>query len=193
MLLRDACTPDVVCCGPQTRVTEAAHLMRQRHVGDLVVVDDPDGDRIPLGVVTDRDIVVEVLGNDLDPGRTKLTDIMRTPVVIAAETEDTMQVIERMRMHGVRRIPVVGDGGKLVGVVTLDDLLKQFAADTAGADTGDDDLEHDLILSCFVGKPIAVPAGEFHDRRGTAQKLDPLAKRSAAAKRSSRSAGQRCT
>jgi len=131
MLLRDACTPDVVCCGPQTRMTEAAHLMRQRHVGDLVVVDDPDGDRIPLGVVTDRDIVVEVLGNDLDPARTKLTDIMRTPVVIAAETEDTMQVIERMRMHGVRRIPVVGDGGKLVGVVTLDDLLKQFAADTA--------------------------------------------------------------
>jgi len=130
MLLRDACTPDVVCCGPDTRAIEAAHLMRHKHVGDLIVVDDPAGGRIPLGVVTDRDLVVEVLGKDLDPATTRLADIMRTPVVIAAETEDTAVAIERMQTHGVRRIPVVGAGGRLVGVITLDDLLKQFAADT---------------------------------------------------------------
>lgn len=130
MLLRDACTPDVVCCGPDTRAIEAAHLMRHEHVGDLIVVDDPAGGRIPLGVVTDRDLVVEVLGKGLDPTATRLADIMRTPVVIAAETEDTAVAIERMQTHGVRRIPVVGAGGRLVGVITLDDLLKQFAADT---------------------------------------------------------------
>jgi CBS domain-containing protein len=130
MLLKEACTPDVVCCGPDTRANEAAHLMRQKHVGDLIVVDDPAGERIPLGVVTDRDLVVEVLGKGLDPTTTRLVDIMRKPVVLATENEDTAQAIERMQTHGVRRIPVVGEGGGLVGVITLDDLLKQFAADT---------------------------------------------------------------
>lgn len=129
MLLREMCMPDVVYCGPDTRVAEAAQLMRGKHVGDLVVVEDPTGERIPIGVVTDRDLVVEVLAKELDPATTKLVDIMRTPVVVAAETEDTAQAIERMRTHGVRRIPVVGEGGALVGIVTLDDLLKQFAAD----------------------------------------------------------------
>jgi len=129
MLLKDVCTVDVVCCGPDTRITDAAHLMRQKHVGDLIVVDEPDGDRVPVGVVTDRDIVVEVLGKDLDPAATRLADIMRTPVVIASENEDTAVAVERMRVHGVRRIPVVGRGGALVGVITLDDLLKLFAAD----------------------------------------------------------------
>jgi len=129
MLLKDVCTVDVVCCGPDTKVTEAAHLMRQKHVGDLIVVDEPDGDRVPVGVVTDRDIVVEVLGKDLDPAATRVADIIRTPVVIASEHEDAAVAVERMRVHGVRRIPVVGRGGALVGVITLDDLLKLFAAD----------------------------------------------------------------
>ena len=132
MLLRDVCMPDVVYCGPATTITEAARLMRRKHVGDIVVVEDPEGDRIPVGVVTDRDIVVEVLANELDPATNTVTDIMRTPVVIADDGEDTAQAIERMRTHGVRRIPVVGTGGALVGIVTLDDLLKVFAAD-AGA------------------------------------------------------------
>jgi CBS domain-containing protein len=131
MLLRDVCMPDVVFCSADTRVTEAAHLMRHRHVGDLVIVEDPAGDRIPLGVVTDRDIVVEVLANNLDPATTTVADIMRTPVVIAADNEDTEQAMERMRAHGVRRLPVVGAGGALVGIVTLDDLLKVLAADAA--------------------------------------------------------------
>jgi CBS domain-containing protein len=129
MLLKDVCMPDVVYCGPATTITEAARLMRHKHVGDIVVVEDPAGDRIPLGVVTDRDIVVEVLANELDAATTTVNDIMRTPVVIADDGEDTAQAIERMRMHGVRRIPVVGTGGALVGIVTLDDLLKVFAAD----------------------------------------------------------------
>ncbi len=129
MLLKEMCMPDVVYCGPDTRVAEAAQLMRRKHVGDLVVVEDPTGERIPIGVVTDRDLVVEVLAKNLDPATTKLVDIMRTPVVVAAETEDTAQAIERMRTHGVRRIPIVGEGGALAGIVTLDDLLKQFAVD----------------------------------------------------------------
>jgi CBS domain-containing protein len=128
MLLKDACTPDVVCCSGATSALEAARIMRHKHVGDLVVVDDPDDGRIPLGIVTDRDIVVEVLGQGLDPSAINLASLMHTPVVIAHESEDTSSLVERMRAHGVRRVPVVNQNGALVGIVTLDDLLKILVA-----------------------------------------------------------------
>jgi CBS domain-containing protein len=131
MLLKDMCTPNVVCCGAQTTVLEAARLMRQKHVGDVVVVDDPHEDGVPLGIVTDRDLVLEVLGNGLDPAKTPLGSLMRTPVIIAHESEDTSQVIERMRTHGVRRLPVVGHEGETVGIVTLDDLMRLLVADAS--------------------------------------------------------------
>ncbi len=129
MLLKEVCTTDVVCCGVQTTALEAARLMRQRHVGDVVVVDDPQEQRVPLGVVTDRDLAIEVLGAALDPATTALSSIMRTPVVIAHESEDTATVLERMRAHGVRRVPVVGSGGSTVGIITLDDLLRLLVAE----------------------------------------------------------------
>lgn len=131
MLLKQIFTPGVVCCGAQTSVLEAARLMRQKHVGDVVVVDDPHGEGTPLGIVTDRDLVLEVLGDGLDPAATTLGSLMRTPVVIAHESEDTSQVIERMRTHGVRRVPVVGHQGRTVGIVTLDDLLRLLVADAS--------------------------------------------------------------
>jgi CBS domain-containing protein len=129
MLLKEACTTNVVCCGPQTTVLHAASLMRHRHVGDVVVVDNPEDEGIPLGIVTDRDIVVEVLGNGLDPAKTTVGSLMRTPVVIAQESEDTTQVMERMHAHGVRRLPVVANEGEVVGIITLNDLLRLFIAD----------------------------------------------------------------
>jgi len=132
MILKEACTPNVICCGTETTALEAAQLMRHHHVGDLVVVGDPREKTAPVGVVTDRDIVVEVLGNGLDPATTTVAGLMGRPVVIAHETEDTVEVIERMRAHGVRRIPVVAHGGEVVGIITLDDLLQLFVAD-AGA------------------------------------------------------------
>ena len=106
--------------------------MRHRHVGDLVVVDDPENEGIPLGIVTDRDIVVEVLGNGLDPAKITVGSLMRTPVVTARESEDTTQVIERMHAHGVRRLPVVAHEGEVVGIVTLNDLLRLLVADANG-------------------------------------------------------------
>jgi CBS domain-containing protein len=120
---------DVQCCSPRTTIQEAAHLMRRKHTGDLVVVDDDERKPTPLGIITDRDIVVEVLGKGLDPAITTVGSIIRTPVVVAEGTEDSTQVLERMRSHGVRRIPVVGAGGKLIGIVTVDDMLKRLAAD----------------------------------------------------------------
>ncbi|MGA7540550.1 MAG: CBS domain-containing protein [Steroidobacteraceae bacterium] len=129
MLLKDLCTPDVVACVPDASALHAARLMRQHHVGDVVVVENTDTDPTPIGVVTDRDIVIEVLGKELDPARVTLRQIMRTPAVIASTSEGIAQAIERMKTHGVRRIPVVDETSKLVGILCLDDLLKRLAAD----------------------------------------------------------------
>lgn len=129
MLLRDLSTPDVVSCTPDRSALHAARLMRQHHVGDVVVVEDGGADQSPIGVVTDRDIVIEVLGKELDPASVTLRQIMRTPVVIASMFEDVAQAIERMKFHGIRRIPVVDEKSKLVGILCLDDLLKRLAAE----------------------------------------------------------------
>lgn len=124
MLMKEICMGNVVVCGPETSALQAATLMRHRHVGDVVVVDNPKEEGVPLGVVTDRDLVIEVLGNGLDPAKTTVASLMRTPVVIARESEDTESVIARMRTHGVRRVPVVAGEGEIVGIVTLNDILK---------------------------------------------------------------------
>ena len=132
MLLKEICTPDVVHCSPQTTALGLARLMRERHVGDVVVVEDPQSDQTPIGLVTDRDLVVEVLGRERDPARVRAREIMRKPVVIARTSEDTAQAVERMKAHGVRRIPVMDEHRRLAGIVCLDDLLRQLAAE-AGA------------------------------------------------------------
>ena len=132
MLLKDLCTPDVVTCAADNSALHAARLMRQQHVGDVIVVDGEGSDESPLGVVTDRDIVVEVLGKDLDPARVTLRELMKRPAVIASSSEDVTQAVERMKAHGVRRIPVVDGHSRLAGILCLDDLLKRLAADAAG-------------------------------------------------------------
>ncbi len=135
MLLKEICVLDVASCGRDAGILEAARLMRQHHTGDLIVVDDPDGDRVPVGIVTDRDIVVEVLANGLDLTETRVAQIMSAKLVIAAAAEDTSDAMDRMRLHGVRRLPVVDHDGSLMGIVTLDDMLTLHAAQaTALAD-----------------------------------------------------------
>lgn len=124
MKLKNVCTLDVACCTGTATISEAARLMRQHHTGDLVVIDETDGDRIPIGIITDRDIVVEVLGKGLDPVKTAVAGVMSTQLVVADSGEDVSEAVERMRVHGIRRIPVTGDNGTLMGIFTLDDLLK---------------------------------------------------------------------
>jgi CBS domain-containing protein len=106
--------------------------MRKRHTGDLVVVDDGDDKAAPVGIITDRDIVLEVLGKGLDPAVTLVSTLIRSPVVIANDRDDTSHALELMRVHGVRRLPVVNHEGTLVGIITADDLLRNLAND-AGA------------------------------------------------------------
>ncbi len=132
MQIKDVYTPDVVCCSRGTDARAAAGLMRQHHVGALVVVNDIENDRSPVGLLTDRDLVVEVLAEGLDPQATGVDALTRKPVVIAQESEEIEVVLERMRTHGIRRMPVVDHLGLVMGIVTLDDLLEKVA-DAANA------------------------------------------------------------
>jgi CBS domain-containing protein len=104
------CTVDTVCCARDESVQGAALLMRKHHVGDLVVVDDVDGDAIPSGIVTDRDIVVSVVALGLDPTGLQVGDIMSDDLLMAASTTTSTVTIERMRLRGIRRVPVVNRG-----------------------------------------------------------------------------------
>jgi CBS domain-containing protein len=145
MKMKDICTTEVVSCVRTLSAGDAARMMRQKHVGDLVVVDDPDGTRIPAGIVTDRDLVIEVMGKGVDPAAVTVAELMRTPVVVAEESEDLSQVIQRMHAHGVRRIPVVDHRGSIAGIVTLDDALRHLVGE-ANALLGILAKEHDREL-----------------------------------------------
>ena len=126
MSLADLCTRSPVTIAADASLVEAAQEMRARHVGFLVVTAD-GGDGRPLGVLTDRDIVVEVVSEGVDPTSVTVADAMtREPLLVAFDTSPE-QVLAQMRAFGVRRAPVVDGLGQLVGVVALDDLLDWLA------------------------------------------------------------------
>lgn len=123
----EACTRSVTIAFGTTPLNGAARLMRENHVGSLVVVDETGGKRIVVGMLTDRDIVTSVLASDLDCSTLMVEDVMSTDVVTVREDDSLIDVMQIMRRKGVRRVPVVGAEGELLGLVTLDDLLEILA------------------------------------------------------------------
>ena len=107
-------------------------MMRDDNIGNVVVVDDCDGQKVPIGVVTDRDIVVQLVAKEIDLGDIMVTDLMARELFVALEEEDIHDAIQRMRYRGARRLPVVDREGALVGVVALDDLLEYITDELAG-------------------------------------------------------------
>lgn len=119
----EVCTRNVTIAFKNTPVNGAARLMRENHVGCLVIVDEVDGKRIVVGLLTDRDIVTGVVAAGLNPETLHVEDVMATDLVTAREEDSLIDLMRTMRRKGVRRIPVVAGQGELVGVVTLDDVL----------------------------------------------------------------------
>jgi CBS domain-containing protein len=119
----DVCTRVVAVAFRGVRLAEAARQMRDEHVGCLVVVEDTDAGRVVVGMLTDRDIVISVLARDWDARFMSVGEAMVTDVVTAREDDSVLDVLHLMGRHGVRRIPVIGAHGVLIGIVALDDLL----------------------------------------------------------------------
>jgi CBS domain-containing protein len=123
MRIGEMCTTQTIVCTRDESVQGAALLMRTHHVGDVVVIDQPNGERIPAGILTDRDIVVSVIALGLDPASLLVGDIMSEDLLTCSEKDDVYETIERMRMRGIRRVPVINAHGGLTGIVSADDLL----------------------------------------------------------------------
>jgi CBS domain-containing protein len=128
MAIGELCNREVIVARPETSVAEAARLMREYHVGSLVIVHPVEGGgSVPVGIATDRDLVVEVLAQGVDPHEVALKDIVTRELLTVGENEDVWDVLSTMRRHGVRRIPVVAQDRTLVGIFSADDALELVA------------------------------------------------------------------
>jgi CBS domain-containing protein len=129
MTVGDICTRNVVVAPQGELVTDAAKRMRTAHVGNLVVVDTRNGRHVPIGIVTDRDIVISVVAGD--PAHMHallLSDVMSTDLITAREHDAVEDGLRKMQEHGVRRLPIVDGVGALVGILTLDDVLRYLTS-----------------------------------------------------------------
>jgi CBS domain-containing protein len=131
MSIREFCRRNVICATTDTTVNEAASLMRRHHIGDVIITEQRGNKQIPVGIVTDRDIVIEVVAAGIDPRTLKLSDLKISALVTVNEGASYAETVARMSIDGVRRMPVVAGDGTLVGIITLDDMLWQLAAPLA--------------------------------------------------------------
>jgi len=127
MNIGEICSRVVVLARRDTPLSEVAKLMREHHVGSVVVVEESERGRLPLGIVTDRDIVIEVIAMDLECRTVTAGDIMAGDLVTVQEDEDILDVLRLMRRRGVRRVPVLTASGTLAGLVALDDVMEVLA------------------------------------------------------------------
>lgn len=125
----DVCSRDVAVAWRATTLVEAARVMRERHVGCLVVVDETAAGRMVAGMLTDRDIVTAVVARDLAPGTLRVGDVMTDSVATIDETQSLHEAIARMKRRRVRRLPVTDGRGALVGLVSHDDLVARLAGE----------------------------------------------------------------
>ena len=129
MIIGELCNRDVVIIEPNESIDTAAQLMRRHHTGDLIVVDNQKN-RKPVGIVTDRDLVIEVLAVSLDYSKLSVGDIMSDQLATASELESLTDVLQRMSDKGVRRMPVVNELGRIEGIFTLDDFIDVLSDQT---------------------------------------------------------------
>lgn len=127
MSLRDFSKKNVVTIGPKVSVLEAAKLMKREQMGCLVVVQGLNGTKRPVGILTDRDIVRLIAANDVDPEAVNVEDIMSPDLKYLKEDTDLHEAIRKMREAGVRRMPVLGKDGALVGIISFDDFFELLA------------------------------------------------------------------
>lgn len=125
MPVSELCIREVVILHRGDSALEAARLMREHHVGDVIVVEAVS--RVPLGIITDRDLVVEIMAMEIAPGSVTAGEIMSSDISTIDENRGLFEALAYMRSLGVRRLPVVNAEGGLVGILTLDDILDLLA------------------------------------------------------------------
>ncbi|WP_039988382.1 CBS domain-containing protein [Paraglaciecola arctica] len=123
MNVGDICSKNVVYVLQQDSVLDVARIMREQHVGSVVVVENMRGEIRPQGMITERDLVLEVLTSKLDPSVVKAEDILTSELICVTETHDIKEALKYLHYYGVRRAPVVNVNGILVGLFSIEDSL----------------------------------------------------------------------
>jgi CBS domain-containing protein len=135
MNVGEICTHPPITAGRDTSLVEAAALMREHRLVDLVVVEKHGGALMPIGVISDRDLVLQVLAQEPEDLRElKVGDLLPEGLSIARADEPLGDVLKRMRHAGIRRLPVVDEAARLVGLLTAEDVLEvvsELVADVA--------------------------------------------------------------
>lgn len=121
------CTREVVVTEKGSSILEVARLMRTYHVGDVIVVERRGEQNVPLGIITDRDIVVELIAQEVDLSSVTVGDVMSFDLLSVRQDEGIWDALLQMCARGVRRIPVVNEAGGLEGILALDDMIELLA------------------------------------------------------------------
>ncbi len=125
MRISDICTRNVISVNAEDSILVAAQKMRKEHVGDVLVVKD-DREQC-VGVLTDRDITIEIVANKIDPETLTVRDVMSDEVLTIDEDEDILEAMEMMSLAGIRRLPVMDSDQHLCGIISVDDIIGTLA------------------------------------------------------------------
>jgi CBS domain-containing protein len=129
MTCNEVMTPAPVTCRPGDAIVDAARLMRSYDVGSLPVVKD-DESQMLIGVITDRDIAIRVVGEGRNPAHAKVADAMSTEVVSCTTTDLYQEALQTMGAHQLRRMPVVDAQRRVVGIIAQADVATRIAQPT---------------------------------------------------------------
>ncbi|MGB5132280.1 MAG: CBS domain-containing protein [Steroidobacteraceae bacterium] len=132
MIIGEICTREVTVVRSSDALSQAARQMCERHVGTVIVVEDRGKQRVPIGIITDRDIVRAQLNRVADLSCLGVAQVMTPDPLVLSESETMSEAIEKMRARAVRRAPVVNATGGLVGVISMDDLLSAISEQLSG-------------------------------------------------------------
>jgi CBS domain-containing protein len=122
MSIRKLCTANVVTAVKSMPVKEAARLMKENNIGNVVVVENETDNR-PVGILTDRDIVIKILADEVDVENICVGDVMTEDLLILKQHQSINEAVEMMCAKGVRRAPIIDGDNKLCGIAAADDLL----------------------------------------------------------------------
>lgn len=125
MAIQELVRTDVVTAPPDASARNVATLMEEKDVGSVLIVED----NRPVGIVTDRDLTLEVVSRGSDATELSVSDVMTTNPFTVDQDEGIYEVLAQVSQEGVRRIPVTGEDGTLVGIVTLDDFVVLLAGE----------------------------------------------------------------
>jgi CBS domain-containing protein len=127
MTIGELCSRNVVIAESHESAAAVAALMASHHVGSIVIVDGVPDRRVPVGIVTDRDLALTIVAGDRSASQTAVARVMTPQPYVAQEDQDVYEVLHQMRARGLRRVPVVDRSGFLQGIFTFDDLVELTA------------------------------------------------------------------